>query len=148
MKKDVVTRFAPSPTGFLHIGGVRTALFSYLFARQNKGAYILRIEDTDKARNKEEWTRGIVDDFEWLGLKNDFFAKQSERTDLYKKYIQKLLDSGHAFISKEIPKEAGERSEVIRFKNPNKKIHFTDLIKGEIEIDTTRSWRFCHCAKS
>ncbi len=135
--KKVITRFAPSPTGFLHIGGVRTALFSYLFAHQNKGEFILRIEDTDKARNKEEWTTGLINDLSWLGLKHDSFAKQSERTDVYKKYLQALLDSGHAYISKEIPKEEGERDEVIRFKNPNKKVSFNDLIRDEVVMDTT-----------
>ena len=135
--EKVITRFAPSPTGFLHIGGVRTALFSYLFARQNRGEFILRIEDTDKARNKEEWTEGIVDDLTWLGLGHDTFAKQSERTELYKKYIAKLLVDGNAYISKEIPKEEGQRSEVIRFKNPNKKIIFNDLIRDEVVMDTT-----------
>ncbi len=137
MSSKVITRFAPSPTGFLHIGGVRTALFSYLYARQNKGIFALRIEDTDKARNKEEWTKGLVDDLAWLGLKHDNFSKQSDRTEIYKGYLKKLIDSGHAYVSKEIPKEEGERDEVIRFKNPNKKIIFTDLIRGEVTMDTT-----------
>ena len=136
-KKKVVTRFAPSPTGFLHIGGVRTALFSYLFARQNKGEFVLRIEDTDKERNKEEWTEGLISDLAWLGLKHDKFAKQSERFGEHKKYLQKLIDSGHAYISKETPTEPGQRDEVIRFKNPNKKVTFNDLIRGEVTVDTT-----------
>jgi len=137
MSDTVITRFAPSPTGFLHMGGVRTALFSYLYAKQNSGKFLLRIEDTDKARNKEEWTTGLIDDLAWLGLKHDVFAKQSERAEIHKKYIQKLIDEGHAYISKEIPKEPGQRDEVIRFKNPNKKVVITDLIRGEVEVDTT-----------
>lgn len=137
MSEKVITRFAPSPTGFLHIGGVRTALFSYLYARKNKGEFVLRIEDTDTARNKEEWTVGLMDDLAWLGLKHDTFAKQSERTYIYKKYLQKLLDDDKAYISKEVPKEPGERDEVIRFRNPNKKVKFTDLIRGEVEMDTS-----------
>ena len=127
MSSKVITRFAPSPTGFLHIGGVRTALFSYLYARKNKGEFVLRIEDTDTARNKEECIVGLMDDLAWLCLKHDTFAKQSERTEIYKKYLQKLLDENKAYISKEVPKEPGERDEVIRFRNLNKKVKFTDL---------------------
>jgi len=133
----IITRFAPSPTGFLHIGGVRTALFSYLFARQNKGKFALRIEDTDTERNKEEWVKAIIDDLAWLGLDFDSFARQSERADLHTKYIKKLIDSGAAYISKEIPREAGQREEVIRFKNPNKIVIVNDLIRGEVKVDTT-----------
>ena len=135
--KKIITRFAPSPTGFLHIGGVRTALFSYLFARQNKGEFILRVEDTDKARNKDEWIKAIVDDLGWLGLKHDIYAQQSARVALHTKYLQKLIDGGYAYVSKEVPKEEGQRSEVIRFKNPNKKIVFNDLIRGQVEMDPT-----------
>ncbi len=134
---SVVTRFAPSPTGFLHMGGVRTALFSYLYARKHEGAFALRIEDTDTARNKPEWEQGLIDDLAWLGLKHDVFAKQSERTELYTGHLQKLIDAGHAYLSKETPKEEGQRDEVIRFKNPNKVLTFTDLIRGEVSVDTT-----------
>jgi glutamyl-tRNA synthetase len=133
----VITRFAPSPTGYLHAGNYRTALFSYMYARQKGGKFILRIEDTDKERSKKEYEDNIIDSLKWLGLTYDDFCRQSDRTLLYGTYIQKLLDSGNAYISKEIPKEPGDRSEVIRFKNPNKKVKFTDLIRGDIEFDTT-----------
>jgi len=94
----VVTRFAPSPTGYLHIGGLRTALFSYLWARKNNGKFVLRIEDTDKARNSEEATEAILNAFEWLGLEADGeITYQSKREDIYKKYIQQLLDEGKAY---------------------------------------------------
>lgn len=94
----VVTRFAPSPTGYLHIGGLRTALFSYLWARKNGGKFLLRIEDTDLARNSQEATDAILKAFEWVGLSHDGeIVYQSERFDLYKKYIAKLLDEGHAY---------------------------------------------------
>ncbi|WP_434580559.1 glutamate--tRNA ligase [Sulfurimonas sp. NW15] len=94
----VVTRFAPSPTGYLHIGGLRTALFSYLWARKNKGKFLLRIEDTDKARNSQEATEAILKAFEWLGLEADGeITYQSKRENIYKKYIQQLLDEGKAY---------------------------------------------------
>jgi glutamyl-tRNA synthetase len=94
----VVTRFAPSPTGYLHIGGLRTALFSYLWARKNKGKFVLRIEDTDKKRNSEEATEAILKAFDWLGLEADGeITYQSQRDDIYAKYIKQLLDEGKAY---------------------------------------------------
>lgn len=134
---NVITRFAPSPTGLLHTGNYRTALFSYIFARQNKGKFILRIEDTDKARSKKEYEDNIVESLKWLGLEYDGFDRQSDRIAIHQQYIQKLIDSGHAYVSKETPKEPGGRTEVIRFKNPNKKIGWNDIIRGPIEFDTT-----------
>lgn len=128
---------APSPTGKFHVGSARTALFAYLFARHNDGKFILRIEDTDKERSKPEYEENIIESFKWLGLEYENFYRQSERTEIYTEQIKKLLDNGSAYISKEEPKEEGERGEVIRFKNPNKPIKFTDLIIGDIEVDTT-----------
>ena len=94
----VVTRFAPSPTGYLHIGGLRTALFSYLWARKNGGKFLLRIEDTDKARNSQEAADAILKAFEWLNLEHDGeIVYQSQRDDIYAKYINKLLDEGKAY---------------------------------------------------
>ena len=94
----VVTRFAPSPTGYLHIGGLRTALFSYLWAKKNGGKFLLRIEDTDKARNSQEAAEAIVNAFEWLGLKADGeITYQSQRDEIYAKYIAQLLDEGKAY---------------------------------------------------
>ena len=136
-KEKVKVRFAPSPTGFLHIGGVRTALFNFLFARHNKGKLLLRIEDTDTERSKKEYEKSIIETMDWLGLDYDEFYRQSERSDIYQKHLKKIIDAGHAYVSKEEPKEVGDRTEVIRFKNPNIKIKFTDLIRGEVEFDTT-----------
>lgn len=138
----VITRFAPSPTGLLHAGNYRTAVFSYLFARQNAGKFILRIEDTDKERSKKEYEDNILDSLKWLGINYDEFHRQSERLEQHKKYIKQLIESGHAYVSKEELKtgdneEKNRRTEVIRFKNPNIKIKFKDLIRGEIEVDTT-----------
>lgn len=94
----VVTRFAPSPTGYLHIGGLRTALFSYLWAKKNSGKFVLRIEDTDKARNSKEATEAILKAFEWLGLEHDGeITYQSQRGEIYAKYIKQLLDEDKAY---------------------------------------------------
>ena len=95
---QIVTRFPPSPTGYLHIGGARTALFNYLYARQSGGKFILRIEDTDQARSTQEMTDAIIDAMHWLGLDFDegpYF--QSERGDLYNSYVDKLLETGKAY---------------------------------------------------
>ena len=126
----VVTRFAPSPTGFLHMGGVRTALFSYLYAKKHDGIFALRIEDTDAARNKPEWTTGLIEDLAWLGLHHDVCVIQSERAPKHKEYLQKIIAEGKAYISKETPTEEGQRDEVIRFKNPNKVVVINDIIRG------------------
>ncbi len=94
----VVTRFAPSPTGYLHIGGLRTALFSWLWARRNGGKFVLRIEDTDQSRNNEAAAKAIVEAFEWVGLDHDGeILYQSQRTEIYKMYIEQLLDEGKAY---------------------------------------------------
>jgi len=131
------TRIAPSPTGNLHIGTARTALFNYAYAKKHKGRFLLRIEDTDKERSKKEFEENIIEGLSWLGFHYDKeIIQQSERKDIYKKYLKKLLDSGSAYESKE-KEEEGKRESVIRFKNPGKKVVFSDLIRGEIEIDTS-----------
>ena len=131
----VITRFPPSPTGFLHVGRARTALFNFLYARKNGGKMVFRIEDTDRERSKKEYEDNIVECLKWLGISYDSGPfRQSERNEIYGVYIKKLLENGSAYVSKETE---GDRSEVIRFKNPNKKITFTDLIRGDITIDTT-----------
>ncbi|MFA5216240.1 glutamate--tRNA ligase [Sulfuricurvum sp.] len=94
----VVTRFAPSPTGYLHIGGLRTALLSYLWARRNNGKFLLRIEDTDFSRNDEAAALAIVEAFKWVGLEHDGVIEyQSSRLSIYQEYAQKLLDEGKAY---------------------------------------------------
>ena len=94
----IITRFPPSPTGYLHIGGARTALFNWLYAKKTGGKFVLRIEDTDEARSTKASVDAIFDSLEWLGIDWDegpFF--QTERYDIYKDYIKKLVDSGHAY---------------------------------------------------
>ena len=137
--QKVIVRFPPSPTGLFHVGNARTFLFNYLFAKQNNGQIVFRLEDTDKERSRKEYADNIIENLKWLGIEPDWssMVKQSERTDVYKKYLQRLMDEGKAYLSKEEPKEEGQREEVIRFKNPNKKIKFNDLIRGDIEFDTT-----------
>ncbi len=95
--KKIRTRFAPSPTGFLHIGSARTALFNYIFAKQNKGVFILRVEDTDTERSKPEFEKDIIESLKWLGIQWDEFYKQSERKEICKKYLGKLLEDGKAY---------------------------------------------------
>jgi glutamyl-tRNA synthetase len=155
-EKSIVTRFPPSPTGNLHIGGARTALFNFLFARHCGGKLYLRLENTDEARSKPEYEKNIHESLEWLGIHfNELpdgksFWRQSERKEVYRAYLQKMVESGSAYVSKEednsprsdknrrAPFIKGElRKEVIRFRNPNKKIVFDDLIRGAISFDTT-----------
>lgn len=140
-ENKVICRFPPSPTGPFHVGSARTALFNYLFAKQHGGKFFLRIEDTDKERSKTEFERDIIESLAWLGIPCDnqedkSYWKQSERGPVYKKYLEKLVETGLAYVSKEETAESGKRTEVIRFKNPNKKIIFDDLIRGTIEFDT------------
>src|SRR5688500_19519248 len=93
----VRTRFAPSPTGFLHIGGLRTALYAYALAKHNKGDFILRIEDTDKAREVEGSKEALQETLKKFNLNWDEMYIQSERLEIYKKYAKKLVDDEHAF---------------------------------------------------
>ncbi|MBI4837347.1 MAG: glutamate--tRNA ligase [Candidatus Portnoybacteria bacterium] len=123
-KSQVRTRIAPSPTGALHIGTARTALFNFLFARRNKGKFYLRIEDTDTERSRPEFEKDIVDNLKWLGLKWDGkVVKQSSRRKIYAKYIKKLLDSNRAFwcyhTKEELEKEKKEQQ-----KRGEAQVHF------------------------
>ncbi|MCL5410697.1 MAG: glutamate--tRNA ligase [Patescibacteria group bacterium] len=164
------TRFAPSPTGELHIGGARTALFAYLFAKSQKGEFLLRIEDTDRERFVPEAAKRIEESLKWLGIHwdNKRPMVQSDRLEVYKKHAFDLVRSGHAYIctcSKEKLAEDREKQEkegkppryegycrnekfnlsdlkegcyIIRMKMPeNKKIKFNDLVRGEIEFDSS-----------
>ncbi|MDP2980891.1 MAG: glutamate--tRNA ligase family protein, partial [Candidatus Omnitrophota bacterium] len=122
----VRVRFAPSPTGYLHIGSVRTALFNWLYARSQGGVFILRIEDTDQKRSSDIYMEEIIADMKWLGLNWDegpYF--QTKRFDIYKSYAQKLLE-------KELAYKDGE---AIIFKIPDIKVKIYDLVHGEIEVD-------------
>ncbi len=161
--EPVITRFAPSPTGYLHIGGARTALFNWLFARHHGGTFILRIEDTDQARSTEESIKAILDAMEWLGMDWDEGPHyQTARFDLYRDYLQRLLDTGHAYYCDCSPDDLDARRKAAmaegrkpkydgrcRGRNlgpgPNRAVRFrcpdsgttvlNDLIKGPIFFD-------------
>jgi len=131
---EVRVRFAPSPTGYLHIGGARTALFNWLFARHHGGKFVLRIEDTDMKRNTEEATAAIYEGLEWLGLNWDEGPHvggefgpylQSERTELYERYLKKLQDAGHIY----------EDQGALRFRSPREHVIVDDMVCGRIDFD-------------
>src|SRR3989338_4938546 len=164
--KKVVVRIAPSPTGALHVGTARTALFNYLFAKHYSGKFILRIEDTDKERSDKKWEKDILDGLHWLGI--DWDGKihhQSKRIKIYKKYLDKMLKEKKAFYcshtKEELNKERNEQTKqkqaprhicsyrnkdatkknlkdaIIRFKNDTKDIlKFNDLIRDEIKFES------------
>lgn len=119
---EIITRFPPSPTGYLHVGGARTALFNWLYARKTGGTFILRIEDTDLERSTEASVQAIFDGLEWLGIDWDqgpFY--QTKRFDLYKKVIDKLLEDGHAYWCTCTPEEIDEMRETARAKGEKPK---------------------------
>ncbi len=163
---SVKTRFAPSPTGYLHIGGARTALYSWLYAKKTDGKFVLRIEDTDRERSTDESVQAIIDGMQWLGLREDEGPHyQTQRFDRYKAIIQQLLDSGHAYYcycsqervdalreqqkaAKQKPRYDGlcrDRQDipegvqpVVRFKNSlDGQVVIKDLIKGTVIIDNS-----------
>ena len=134
--QKVITRFAPSPTGLPHLGTAMYALLNYLYARQNNGTVLMRSEDTDPVRSKPEHEKQIIDGLAWLGIKADDFYRQTDRLDIYKKYIAKMIADGTAYVSADT-NEKGETRDVVRFKNPNKVITFHDSSRGDISVDTT-----------
>lgn len=138
MSTPIVTRFAPSPTGLLHMGNYRTAVFAYLYARKMGGKFIVRIEDTDRERSKEEYKDNILESLSWLGLKYDELFIQSEHVDTHKKYLEQLIAQDDAYISKEEAKDgSGVMRELVRFRNRGETVVFDDLVRGRIETDTT-----------
>ncbi|MDE2173143.1 MAG: glutamate--tRNA ligase [Patescibacteria group bacterium] len=131
----VVTRFAPSPTGLLHAGNYRTAVFAYLFAKHAHGSFILRIEDTDKERSRPEYETNILEALAWLQLDADQRYRQSANAIRHRELLEKLVSENTAYVSKETPRNPGDREEVIRFRNPGGKISFVDIVRGEIAMD-------------
>ncbi len=134
----VVTRMAPSPTGHLHVGTARTALYNYLYAKRHGGTFIVRSEDTDAERSRPEYEAEILEGLAWLGITGDAFFRQSERAPIYRGYLERAIENGTAYLSKEDNKrEPGTMIEVVRLKNPNETITFEDEVRGEITFDTT-----------
>ena len=134
--KTIITRIAPSPTGTFHIGTARTALYNYLYAKKNNGKFILRLEDTDTERSDSRYEREIIDSLLWLGLTPDNTFRQSQRRVIYKEHIEKLIESGNAYISKEpSKKDTNEIIPLVRFKNTNPTVSFFDTLRGEITMD-------------
>ncbi|OHA60055.1 MAG: hypothetical protein A2607_00095 [Candidatus Vogelbacteria bacterium RIFOXYD1_FULL_42_15] len=136
MKPKIVTRIAPSPTGLFHIATARVALFNYLFARQNDGKFIFRIDDTDTERSTPTFTKDLIDSMNWLGLDYDEIYYQSQRTAIYKAKLEELLASDQIYWSQETEIKEGEKAEVLRFRNSGTKIIFEDIVHGSIEFDT------------
>ena len=146
----VKTRFAPSPTGYLHIGGARTALFAWLYAKSLKGDCLLRIEDTDKERSKEEYTKEIIRSFEWLGVNFDEeVVYQSKNTERYKEVIDLLIEEGSAYVCKGEDSESDsafrdlnlsrDNDTVVRFKMLREgSTVYEDLVKGKIEVENNQ----------
>lgn len=163
---SLTTRFAPSPTGYLHIGGVRTALYSWLHARRHGGRFVLRIEDTDRERSTQDAVDAIFEGMAWLGLDSDATPEyQSQRTERYKQVIDQLIEAGHAYrcyctkeeldemraaqrAAKQKPRYDGrwrDRTDVregvdpvVRFRNPDEgAVVFKDLIKGEVKFSNS-----------
>ncbi len=124
-------RFAPSPTGNLHIGGGRTCLFNWLYAQAKNGKFILRIEDTDKLRSQKEYEDEILNSLKWLGFEWDEIYYQSKRMDIYLENARKLLQQGKAYSEKT------EKGEAIIFKVAQQRIKVKDLIRGQIEFDSS-----------
>jgi glutamyl-tRNA synthetase len=110
---SLVTRFAPSPTGRLHVGNIRTALHNFLFARKHGGAFLLRIDDTDRERSTAEFDQAIRDDLDWMGLIPDRICRQSERFDLYEREFGRLKDAGRVYACYETPEELELRRKVL-----------------------------------
>jgi glutamyl-tRNA synthetase len=136
MTAPIRVRFAPSPTGYLHIGGARTALFNWLFARHSGGTFVLRVEDTDESRNTAEAAQAIYDGLRWLGLDWDegphaggdfgpYF--QSQRHEIYERYLARLQAAGHTF----------EDNGAIRFRSPREHVVVDDIVCGKIDFDLT-----------
>lgn len=130
----IVTRFAPSPTGYLQAGNCRTAVFAYLFAKHAQGSFILRIEDTDKARSQLQYEQHIIDTLAWLSLTPDAQYRQSDHHVRHRELLEKLIADHAAYESKEDSVREGARESVIRFRNPGGKVTFTDVIRGEITM--------------
>lgn len=145
--KPLKTRFAPSPTGYLHVGGARTALFSYVMARKTGGCFVFRIEDTDRARHDETAVEKIMEDLRWLGMEWDEGLdaagdagpyRQSERLDIYKEHVQKLLDDGKAYYAFETSEELDAMRQIAQDKKENFRYPRPEPLPTPEQVQTAR----------
>ena len=142
-----ITRFAPSPTGYIHVGNLRTALFNYMIARKSGGAFILRLDDTDPVRSKQEYIDGIMEDLTWLGLKWDRVEKQSDRLDRYEEAAQTLRDMGRLYECFETPVELDlKRKKQLNMGKPpvydRSALKLSEEEKAELRKTRESHWRF------
>lgn len=141
-------RFAPSPTGRLHVGNARAAVLNWLFARQSGGSFLLRLDDTDRARSTREFARGIEDDLGWLGLTHDAFARQSDRFDIYAAAAEKLKAAGRLYPAYETPEELDRRRALQRARGlppvyDRAALNLSDEDRAKFEAEgRTPHWRF------
>ncbi|MFB0902098.1 MAG: glutamate--tRNA ligase family protein, partial [Acidimicrobiales bacterium] len=142
---DIRCRFAPSPTGYLHVGSARTALFNWLFARSVGGTFVLRIEDTDGDRNRPELIDVIFDELRWLGIDWDEGPSfQSESRDRHRQVVSDLLASGHAYLSERVDEQntVVDGAELVdglavRYRVPSdRQVVFTDAVRGDVSFET------------
>lgn len=140
----VVTRFPPSPTGLLHAGNYRTAVFNYLFAKKHGGSFLVRIEDTDRARSKPEYEQNILETLAWLGFTSDETPmRSSDRLERHKEMLAQIISEDKAYVSREPKKDdPTQMVEVVRLRNPGTTITFRDEIRGDITFDTTEHGDF------
>ena len=144
----IVTRFAPSPTGYLHIGGARTALFNWLLAKHSGGKFILRIEDTDMKRNTPTAMQQVIDDLKWLGIEWDEGPGvggpkgpylQSQRLDIYQKYIDKLLADGKAYYCFDSAEELKEKRDIAEAEKKSSVYRRPEILPSEADVKKARS---------
>lgn len=137
----VVTRFAPSPTGRLHVGNIRTALHNALFALKNGGRFLLRIDDTDLERSREEYVEAIVADLDWLSLKTDAIMRQSERFGLYEREFERLREAGRVYACYETPEELDLRRKVLLGRGLPP-VYERKITGSPVPEDVAPHWRF------
>jgi glutamyl-tRNA synthetase len=145
--RPTVTRFAPSPTGYIHVGNLRTALMNWMIARKSGGTFILRLDDTDQERSKQEYADGLMEDLEWLGLTWDRVEKQSLRMDRYRAAAEELKANGRFYECFESPTDLDlKRKKLLNMGKPpvydRTSLHLSDAEKDRLRVDAPGYWRF------
>lgn len=140
-----IVRFAPSPTGLLHIGNARTALLNALYARREQGTFILRLDDTDRARSEEKFVDAIREDLAWLGIPPDRVERQSARTELYEAALERLRAAGRVYVCYETEEELGfrRRRQLAAHKPPvydRAALQLTDAARAKLEAEERKPY--------